>query len=81
MADEYTVESALAELREMFPDRLRFFINIEQDSRWWICADDDGEGERGIHDYSININSMPRGKSTSLTDAMAQVKKWRESQS
>jgi hypothetical protein len=66
MADEYTVESALTELREMFPSPFTFTICVFiQDS---------------VEHWTLSSPRTAFIKGDSIGDCMAQVKQWRESQ-
>lgn len=67
MADEYTVGSAFAELRQMFP---RGLITIEANQH------DDGEPFWFIKVFAKSGGNGVLGDT--LNDCMAQVKKWRE---
>jgi hypothetical protein len=77
MADEYTVEAALEELREMFPE---YAISIchrpqpEGHNFVSLCVrkGSDGTGDLKHFCYKSGLT---------LDVCMAQVKKWRESQS
>lgn len=70
-----TVESCLAELREMVPDKVIF---IQDNVEWWA---DDVEPCRATV-ISIDYPPSKQAKFTgdNLADAMAQVRAWKESQ-
>jgi hypothetical protein len=73
MADKYTVEAALKELREMCPGQdasIEFFTNGQIHIDIWQHRDDDA-------DLPLRDNYFD---ADSLDAAMAQVKQWRESQ-
>jgi len=76
MADEYTVESALTELREWFPGEI-FKVETEEAVRM------DETGKHARMRKSALILQVTRGlegfyTGETLDDCMAQVKKWRE---
>lgn len=71
-----TVEQALKELREMFPDRAS---SIEQHLRAGVNS----FREIGFYEQRVDVyvGSMPRGSGESLSDAMTQVRLWKENAS
>ena len=69
MADEYTVEAALTELREMFPDR-QLIVDVMVPEY----------GNKKSYGIQVGANGYDF-KGPTLQRCMAQVKKWRESQS
>lgn len=89
MADEYTVESALKELRAWFPLKVRgnkLGRGIDVSHREFMCSS--ARGDRFESKANIRVEYASGGYSAplvieapTLDDAMAQVKKWRESQS
>ncbi len=79
MADEYTVEAALAELRKMFPDDCGY---IDQS----VSASFGKHGQQVQPHTEIQIDRRDGeilycDTAPTLDEAMTQVKKWRESQS
>lgn len=75
---DLTVQSALKELQEMFPDEF-FRIEIHQ------CAQVDENGNIWWREKYANIMMLSRGldnfpSKPTLSEAMAQVHAWKESQ-
>lgn len=66
MSPELTVEEALKELRETFPGSRSILINTE-----W---------SDGRFTYEVEIAGAIAVQDDSLSDAMAQVRAWKESQ-
>jgi hypothetical protein len=68
MVDEYTVESGLTELREVFPD-------------WPSRIEATTDGIYRVYFWPGKLATIESVKTGySLSECMAQVKKWRESQ-
>lgn len=75
MADELTVEKALKELREMFPNRP---ISVQEKAGVSFKVPDSDTARRFKY-YRIFV--APRNwRKPTLSEAMAQVRKWKESQ-
>lgn len=68
MADKYTVESALLELRELFPDRQ---VSVD------VSFPEYSNRERYYIQVGVNGQDF---RAKTLRSCMAQVKKWQESQ-
>jgi hypothetical protein len=65
MVDNLTVEMALAELKEMFPSVMR----------WQISCYSNGDARH----WRLSSVATPLIGGDSLTDCMAQIRKWKES--
>lgn len=77
MGDELTVEEALEELREMFPDMT---LQVDVSAWYWRKDGDDAEAER---DTKITVGLFGGSKvfhAATSSDCMAQVRAFKQSQ-
>lgn len=70
-----TVESCLAELREMFPDKVIF---LKDEIEWW--ADDIQPCRATVIGIDYPPSKGRQFTGDTLSDCMAQVRRWKESQ-
>lgn len=78
---EPTIEQALAELREMFPDKGNKWQFISIRRQEFIDTYMPHAPKRRVEIHIGNGKSPPSCETETLTEAMAQVRKWHSEQS